>query len=80
MKVKESVEIIQNELKIDEGYYYAWQSNIAMSFYDEMQKSGIHSPNPDNHIILVTNELLHKITNQAAMNFLDTFVSKYNNN
>jgi hypothetical protein len=47
-----------------------------MAFKDEMERSGVHSPNEDNHSILVTREMLHKIANDAADNFLKTLTRK----
>lgn len=53
------------ELKKDKdpgSYYHAWQSNIAMSFYDECARNGVDGP------------LIHKVANQAAKNFLDLLI------
>jgi len=76
---KEVVEALRDFLKSntrdqffknDEDYQRTWKDNIAMAFKDEMERSGIHSPNEDNHSILVTREQLHKIANSAADNFI----------
>ena len=48
-------------LRKDKQYYYVWQSNIAMAFYDEALRQ--HSR--DSH------HRIHTIANQAARNFLD---------
>ena len=49
-------------LKKDKGFYYAYQSNIAMAFYDVAVGKGI------------PNKKLHEIANDAAKNFLDVFI------
>ncbi len=52
-------------LKKDKDYYYCWQSNIAMAFYDEYRRNG--------------NNLSHKkvktIANKAAKNFLNMLIN-----
>lgn len=42
----------------DESYWISWQANIAMSFQDECARNGIKG------------ELIHKLSNEAATNFL----------
>lgn len=44
------------------SYYYTWQSNIAMCFYDAFLNE-----NP----VPLNKERLHKISNKAAVNFID---------
>lgn len=68
------IEQLVKALKEDEGYRISWKANIAMAFKDEMEREGVHSPNPDNHSILVTRDMLHKIANDAADNFLNQLV------
>jgi hypothetical protein len=58
MKVEEAVKVIQGALK-DEGYYYVWQSNIAMAFVDEAERR-----------MWGNREQVHSLANQAAKNFL----------
>ena len=55
---------LQKALQDDPGYYYGWQSNIAMAFCDEYQKYAGLGYN-------LTNEDIHKIANDAAKRFLD---------
>jgi hypothetical protein len=58
MNLSKEIKAISLALLNDPGYYYAWQANIAMTFYDECQRNQV---NPSN---------LHEICNQAAKNFL----------
>lgn len=76
MEIKEAIEVLQTELKKDEGYRISWQANIAMAFKDEMEIKGVHSPNPENNSILVTREMLHTIANDASDNFLNILMSQ----
>ena len=55
---------LQKALSQDDGYYYGWQSNIAMSFVDEYSKTKGY----------VSKKKLHKIANKAAKNFLDLLI------
>jgi hypothetical protein len=73
-KTKEAVQILITALKEDEDYYRGWKDNIAMAFKDEVENKGLHSPNPENHSILMTREMLHKIANNAADNFLQLLI------
>lgn len=59
MTIQEAVQRLVKELKEDKGYFYGWQSNIAMAFVDELNGHGISFPT------------LHKLSNQAAINFLN---------
>ena len=56
----------QQEFLNDESYYISWQANIAMAFYDECVRNQI-----DDDLPL---ELLHKIANKAADNFLKQLI------
>ena len=58
------------ELKTDKEYYYAWQSNIAMSFIDGMRRSKKRRPSYKD---------LHKIANEAAKEFLNILIKEDNN-
>lgn len=58
-----------NEDKSEGSYYYAWQSNIAMSFYDAFRNKY-----PDIHGLDI-----HKLSNEAAKNFLDMLINTNNN-
>lgn len=64
----EAIEIFCDELAKDreEGsYYYAWQANIAMAFYDEFDRT---YPK-DNDLDIIG------IANRAAKNFLDQLIN-----
>lgn len=52
------------ELRKDESLYYAYQSNIAMSFCDTINNAGIQFPQ------------LHELSNIAAKNFLNLLIKK----
>ena len=52
-------------LKKDKDYYYGWQANIAMAFYDNMRWSKKRCP---------SHKDLHKISNDAAKYFLDLLI------
>lgn len=54
------------KLKKDKSYYYSWQANIAMAFFDEF-----HKVYPANEL---TKEI-HQISNNAAKNFLDMLIN-----
>jgi len=69
--VKDAVKILTDAIKKDEGFRESYKANIAMAFKDEMDRNGIHSLNDEKQSILVTKELLHRIANNAADNFLD---------
>lgn len=56
------VKTLIKALKGDKDYYYMWQSNIAMMFYDEYRR--------DKKQYKSFNDI-HRIANQAAKNFLD---------
>jgi hypothetical protein len=57
-------DLMVKELRDDQQYYYAWQSNIAMQFQDEMSNKGYRFPD------------LHEISNNAAKNFLNLLITK----
>jgi len=58
-----------NTLKKDEEFYYAWQSNIAMSFYDNClrYKKTYNKKN-------LNRQDLHIIANKSAQDFLDLII------
>lgn len=68
------IERLVGALKSDEGYRISWKANIAMAFVDEMHRDAIKSPNEDNRSYLVTPDMLHKIANQAADNFINQLI------
>ena len=59
MSIKKEIGVLCRALKKDQPYYWSWQSNIAMAFYDEMLRRGYNLPD------------LRDISNKAAINFLD---------
>jgi hypothetical protein len=67
VSVEKEMKVICDEIRNDEGYYYGWQSNIAMAFKDEYSRK----------IGRVSQEhwdQIHDIANQAAKNFLDILI------
>ena len=59
MVYSDAFDVVAKNILRDKGLYIAWQSNIAMSFYDAMINCGYRFPE------------LHKICNDAADNFLN---------
>lgn len=73
MTTKDAVNHLATELDKDKSegsYYYTWQSNIAMSFYDAYQKEFGKS---DKMGVIIS-----EIANDAAKNFLDLLISQSN--
>jgi hypothetical protein len=66
MDVQNAVTELAQALKSDEAFFYAYQSNIAMAFYDEARRHDIH----------ISHEKLHEIANNGAKNFLQLFVGQ----
>ena len=64
MEFKEAFDIVAKQLREDEGYYIAWQANIAMAFQDTLSWAGYQFPE------------LHKLSNDAAKMFIDMLISK----
>lgn len=65
--VYRAVETLVMALKEDAGLYIAYKANIAMAFYDEFKRNGEY---------FCKGEVLHKISNQAAVNFLKLLCSE----
>jgi len=65
MKTEEAVKKLTSEIKKDNGLRESYKANIAMAFYDECVRNQV-----DDDLPL---ELLHKIANKAADNFLDNW-------
>jgi hypothetical protein len=61
-ELKNAVQVLCKALKNDPDMYYAYQSNIAMQFYDEMLRHGIEPAD------------LHTIANNSAKNFLNLLI------
>jgi len=70
MKIQSAVKKIQEELKKDKGFYYAYQANIAMAFIDSVDGFD----NKKTGEILINRKTLHKIANEAAKKFLDLLI------
>ena len=65
--ISEAVTKITDELRANKEFYFAYQSNIAMSFYDAMKPRLDDKPfNPD-ELLLTANE--------AAVNFMELWVN-----
>lgn len=62
MTTKEAVDKLRAELKADQQYYYAWQSNIAMAMMDELHRRGYRLPGE------------HEMANEAAKSFLSNLL------
>lgn len=63
MNYKDAFEICRKEILQDRGFFFTWQSNIAMSFYDEMTDNGFNFPK------------LRDMCNNAAKTFLNLLLS-----
>ena len=83
-KLEKAVETLCEALAEDKSegsYYYTWQANIAMAFqdlivYNSFHAYGILEERKVDNICYYTREDIHKISNQAAKNFLDLLISK----
>lgn len=64
-KLQKSMDILTEKLIKDESLYYGWQSNIAMSFYDEYRRSHVKVPKD-----------LKDIANEAAKDFLNRLIKE----
>jgi len=64
-RTAKAVRILSKELKKDSAYYYGWQSNIAMAFFDAYNR------NPKKY---KNREDIHEIANEAAINFLNLLI------
>lgn len=64
-EVKNAVETLTKALKESESFYYSYQANIAMAFFDEYAKNKKNYMNRGD---------IHKVSNQAAKNFLDFWI------
>jgi hypothetical protein len=66
--IAKAVSILCEEWRNDPAYFYAWQANIAMAFKDEFDRSFINIGLGD------TIDQVHRIANQAAINFLHQLI------
>jgi hypothetical protein len=67
-ELKQAIQILVKALNEDESYRYGWQANIAVQFQDEFSRALSDSP--------MNREQIHKISNQAAINFLNLLCEK----
>jgi hypothetical protein len=65
-KLKQSIEILCEELRNDPSYFYSWQANIAVAFQDAYHRE----------LTVHTRETIHKISNEAATEFLNILIKK----
>lgn len=63
----EAIDVLRKSLEEDPDYFQGWQSNIAMSFYDEYSKNDKSYKNKED---------LHNISNEAAKNFLNLLLNE----
>ena len=63
---QEAFKVVAKNIKDDSGLYYAYQSNIAMAFKDEVARRGLHLPD------------VHEIANEAAKYFLNNLTAERN--
>lgn len=69
ISTKQAVEKLCGELKNDKGYYFGWQSNIAMAILDTkrwfLEEHGLKE---------VPKEMEHSLANKAAIHFLNSLI------
>lgn len=56
--IQDAVGVLRKELKADPDYYYTWQANIAMAFFDEWREDTEKTD-------------IHTLANKGAKRFLD---------
>lgn len=61
ISLEDAIKVLTKHLKEDEGYRLGWQANIAMTFVDMVSFSDIE----------VDKQFIHRIANEAAINFID---------
>lgn len=66
-EISHAVSVLVKELKSDPDYFYTWQSNIAVAFMDSYGKE----VNEDGFIPKKEYDI-HKVSNDAAINFLNS--------
>jgi len=66
-KTERAIQHLSKALNSDLGYRFAWQSNIAIQFQDELSRRGYKLPDQ------------HEISNVAADNFLNLLTKKNEN-
>jgi hypothetical protein len=74
-ELAKAMEIVIREMKKDtsEGsYYYTWQANIAMAFYDEFHRE-LEKRTGFTRYLFIENGI-HEIANNAAKSFLNLLI------
>lgn len=70
--IKKSVDTLCEALRNDAELYYAYQSNIAMSFKDEFHRIA----GKPGEVVHVNSDEVHEIANQAAKIFLNLLIKE----
>lgn len=68
-KFADALKIVRKSLRDDSDLYYGYQANIAMAFSDEYSRA--IAKNKKRYI---NRDELHKISNNAAKNFLNLLI------
>lgn len=63
--LKETIKVLTSALTSDDQYRYSWQANIAVQFQDAWQRAVEDGGLP------ATPDAIHKISNEAAVAFLN---------
>ena len=71
MKIQRAVKILIKELKKDKGFYYSWQSNIAMAFKDHH-----YNYKKRKNKRWLNQQDIHEIANESAKNFLNLLMKE----
>lgn len=72
LSLSQSISTLCESLKHDDGYFYSWQANMAMAFYDEYHNVERLNSGPKGAL---AHPNIHAISNQAAKNFLNLLIS-----
>jgi len=71
MRIKRAVKRLIKELRRDKGFYYTWQSNIAMAFKDEY-----YNYKKKKKKRWLNQNDIHKIANESTKNFLNLLIKE----
>jgi len=66
MELQQAISVVTKANNDDPALFYAYQSAIAVPFQDEVRRNGVH----------ISREKLHEISNNAAKQFLQTWVGQ----
>ncbi len=69
IKIKKAIKVLTKALETDEDYFYGWQANIAMAFQDEYYREKEKGKGYFNKTDV------HRISNNAATNFLNSLIN-----